>query len=87
MPERILSRDLGIPQTLEDAKKTAKSLAAWIDYIINNPLDVDNPMSSFGGHIDSHLAYLNMWFRMEKVKTSAEELKKTLQFSIKELEK
>jgi hypothetical protein len=74
MPERIAAKDLKLPQTFDEARKIAESLALWINFIETNPLDVKDPMSSFGVHIESHLAFLEYWFKTEAIKAITETL-------------
>ena len=61
--------EIKVPETLKDALKLAKSLVYWMQYIETNPLKIDDPMASFGGHIQEHLLYFDYWFQTEKVKT------------------
>ena len=64
--DRII--DVPLPQTLTDALKVAKSLAYWIEFI-----ETEGSMSSNGGHVGFHLAALNAWFQLEKIKSITEE--------------
>ena len=63
--DRLLNPD--VPKSIDDALKIAKSLAYWIDYIKSNPLKIDDPMGSFGGHIEGHILVLQLWFTVEKI--------------------
>jgi vacuolar-type H+-ATPase subunit I/STV1 len=63
--DRIINPE--IPKTLEEAQKIAKSLVSWMEYIKTDPLKLGDAMSSFGGHIEEHLAVLQVWFQLEKI--------------------
>jgi hypothetical protein len=63
LPETDRIIDVPLPQTLEDALKVAKSLVCWIEFI-----QTKGSMSSNGGHVEFHLAALNAWFQLEKIK-------------------
>jgi hypothetical protein len=67
-----------IPKTYEDAIKVAKSLVSWLEFLKENKLKVNDPYGSFGGHVDFHLATLNVWNVEMKIKSSAEALKSSV---------
>lgn len=75
MTEQDRLMDLEIPHTIEDALKIARSLVRWMEFIHANPNSDIEPMNSYGGHIDFHLATLNVWIVEEKIKVSAQSLK------------
>ena len=68
--------DIKLIESIDDALKYAKSLVYWIEFVKDNPLKVDNPMSSFGGHILGNLSVLNAWIEIEKIKASLRGMKK-----------
>jgi hypothetical protein len=64
-----------IPKSYDDALKVAKSLVSWIQYLKDNDLKLTDPYSSFGGHIEFHLATLNVWNIEMKIKSNARALR------------
>ena len=75
--DRILN--IKMAETIDEALKFAKSLVYWLEFIKSNPYKSNDPIGSFGGHIESHLAVLNAWFAKVKIEVAMRNLNESME--------